>query len=215
MTEQAGHRSQQTGPPPEPRTAHLKRSTHESTVEVELNLDGAGHSEISTGVRFYDHMLTSLATHSLIDLRIEASGDLDVDAHHTVEDVAIVLGDAFKEALGEKRGISRFGDATVPLDEALVQAVVDVAGRPYFVHTGEPDGQAYVIIGGSYAGSLTAHVLGTFAQHAGIALHVRVLSGRDPHHLVEAQFKAVARALRAAVALDPRVEGIPSEKGSL
>ena len=215
MTEQAGHRSQQTGSSPEPRTAHLKRSTHESTVEVELNLDGAGDAEISTGVRFYDHMLTSLATHSLIDLRIEATGDLDVDAHHTVEDVAIVLGDAFKEALGEKRGISRFGDATVPLDEALVQAVVDVAGRPYFVHTGEPDGQAYVIIGGSYAGSLTAHVLGTFAQHAGIALHVRVLSGRDPHHLVEAQFKAVARALRVAVALDPRVQGVPSAKGSL
>ena len=215
MTEQAARRDQHPDAPSEPRIAHLKRSTHESTVEVELNLDGAGHSEISTGVRFYDHMLTSLATHSLIDLRIEASGDLDVDAHHTVEDVAIVLGDAFKEALGEKRGISRFGDATVPLDEALVQAVVDVAGRPYFVHTGEPDGQAYVIIGGSYAGSLTAHVLGTFAQHAGIALHVRVLSGRDPHHLVEAQFKAVARALRVAVALDPRVQGVPSAKGSL
>ena len=198
-----------------PRTAHLKRSTNESSVEVELNLDGSGDSEISTGVRFYDHMLASLAKHSLIDLRIQATGDVDVDAHHTVEDVAIVLGDAFREALGDKRGISRFGDATVPLDEALVQAVVDVAGRPYFVHTGEPDGQAYVVIGGSYTGSLTAHVLESFAQHSGIALHVRVLAGRDPHHLVEAQFKAVARALRAAVALDPRVRGIPSEKGSL
>jgi imidazoleglycerol-phosphate dehydratase len=215
MTEQAGHRSQRPESLDEPRTAHVKRSTDESTVEVELNLDGSGDSEISTGVRFYDHMLTSLARHSLIDLRIEATGDLDVDAHHTVEDVAIVLGDAFREALGEKRGISRFGDATVPLDEALVQAVVDVAGRPYFVHTGEPDGQAYVIIGGTFTGSLTAHVLESFAQHAGIALHVRVLSGRDPHHLVEAQFKAVARALRAAVALDPRVSGIPSAKGSL
>jgi imidazoleglycerol-phosphate dehydratase len=211
---QAAHRDQH----PEalgPRIAHLKRSTHESTVEVELNLDGAGDSEISTGVRFYDHMLASLAKHSLIDLRIEATGDVDVDAHHTVEDVAIVLGDAFREALGEKRGISRFGDATVPLDEALVQAVVDVAGRPYFVHTGEPDGQAYVMIGGNFVGSLTSHVLESFAHHAGIALHVRVLSGRDPHHLVEAQFKAVARALRAAVALDPRVKGIPSAKGSL
>ena len=198
-----------------PRTAHIKRSTSESTVEVELNLDGTGDCEISTGVRFYDHMLASLAKHSLIDLRVQATGDVDVDAHHTVEDVAIVLGEAFKEALGDKRGIARFGDATVPLDEALVQAVVDVAGRPYFVHTGEPDGQVYAVIGGNYVGSLTAHVLESFAHHGGIALHVRVLSGRDPHHLVEAQFKAVARALRAAVALDPRVKGIPSEKGSL
>jgi len=201
--------------PGEPRTAHVRRSTNESTVEVELNLDGAGDSQISTGVRFYDHMLASLAKHSLIDLRIQATGDLDVDAHHTVEDVAIVLGDAFKQALGDKRGISRFGDATVPLDEALVHAVVDVAGRPYFVHTGEPEGQAYVVIGGNYVGSLTAHVLQSFAHHGGIALHVRVLAGRDPHHIVEAQFKAVARALRVAVALDPQVNGIPSAKGSL
>ena len=198
-----------------PRTAHIRRSTNESTVEVELDLDGSGESQISTGVRFYDHMLVSLAKHSLIDLRIQATGDVDVDAHHTVEDVAIVLGDAFREALGDKRGISRFGDATVPLDEALVHAVVDVAGRPYVVHTGEPEGQAYVMIGHNYVGSLTRHVLQTFAMHAGIALHVRVLSGRDPHHIVEAQFKAVARALRAAVSLDPRVKGIPSAKGSL
>jgi imidazoleglycerol-phosphate dehydratase len=202
-------------PQERPRTAHIKRSTHESTVEVELDLDGTGESQVSTGVRFYDHMLASLAKHSLIDLRIQATGDVDVDAHHTVEDVAIVLGEAFKEALGNKYGISRFGDATVPLDEALVHAVVDVAGRPYFVHTGEPDGQAYVLIGGDYVGSLTAHVLESFAYHGGIALHVRVISGRDPHHLVEAQFKAVARALRSAVALDPRVKGIPSAKGSL
>jgi len=198
-----------------PRTAHIRRSTSESTVEVGLSLDGIGDSQISTGVRFYDHMLASLAKHSLFDLSIQATGDVDVDAHHTVEDVAIALGDAFRQALGDKRGISRFGDATVPLDEALVQAVVDVAGRPYFVHTGEPEGQAYVMIGGSYVGSLTAHVLGSFAHHGAIALHVRVLAGRDPHHIVEAQFKAAARALRAAVALDPRVKGIPSAKGSL
>ncbi len=216
MTDQAPKRDQPDASPSTlRRTARIRRSTHESTVEVELNLDGTGESQISTGVRFYDHMLASLSRHSLIDLRIQATGDVDVDAHHTVEDVAIVLGDAFKEALGDKRGISRFGDATVPLDEALVQAVVDLAGRPFVVHTGEPEAQAYVIIGGNYAGSLTRHVLETFAQHAGIALHVRVLSGRDPHHMVEAQFKAVARALRAAVALDPRVKGIPSEKGSL
>lgn len=215
MTDQGTSRDRRDIASAVPRTARIGRTTHESSVEVELNLDGTGDSQISTGVRFYDHMLSSLAKHSLIDLRIQATGDVDVDSHHTVEDVAIVLGDAFREALGDKRGISRFGDATVPLDEALVHAVVDVAGRPYFVHTGEPDGQAYVIIGGNYVGSLTRHVLESFAHHSGIALHVRVLSGRDPHHLVEAQFKAVARALRAAVALDPRVEGIPSAKGSL
>ena len=158
-------------------------------------------------------MLASLAKHSLIDLRVKATGDVDVDAHHTVEDVAIVLGDALREALGDKRGICRFGDATVPLDEALVQAVVDVAGRPYVVHTGEPEGQAYVVIGGNYVGSLTRHVWESFAGRAGIALHVRVLSGRDPHHIVEAQFKAVARALRAAVARDPRVERRTQREG--
>ena len=215
MTELAANQDQHHKVQAPPRTARVRRSTKESVVEVEVNLDGTGDSRISTGVRFYDHMLASLAKHSLIDLRIEATGDVDVDAHHTVEDVAIVLGDAFKQALGDKSGISRFGDATVPLDEALVQAVVDLAGRPYFVHTGEPDGQAYVMIGGNYVGALTHHVLESFAHHGGIALHVRVLSGRDPHHLVEAQFKAVARALRAAVAVDPRVHGIPSAKGSL
>ena len=197
------------------RRAAITRATGESSVTLELDLDGSGQSQISTGVRFYDHMLASLARHSLIDLTVQATGDVDVDAHHSVEDVAIVLGDALREALGDKRGIARFGDATVPLDEALVQAVVDVAGRPYCVQVGEPQGQEHVIIGGSYVGSLTRHVFETLAHHAGIALHVRVLSGRDPHHLVEAQFKAVARALRAAVAPDPRVTGIPSEKGTL
>ncbi|HEX5525469.1 MAG TPA: imidazoleglycerol-phosphate dehydratase HisB [Pedococcus sp.] len=197
------------------RTASLTRTTSESSVELELNLDGSGIGEVNTGVRFYDHMLLSLAKHSLIDLRVKATGDVDVDAHHTVEDVAIVLGDALRQALGDKSGISRFGDATVPLDEALVQAVVDVAGRPYVVHTGEPEGQEYVVIGGNYVGSLTRHILESLAYHAGIALHVRVLAGRDPHHIVEAQFKAVARALRAAIARDPRVSGVPSAKGSL
>lgn len=197
------------------RIASLSRTTSESSVELELNLDGSGIGEVNTGVRFYDHMLLSLAKHSLIDLRVKATGDVDVDAHHTVEDVAIVLGDALRQALGDKSGISRFGDATVPLDEALVQAVVDVAGRPYVVHTGEPEGQQYVVIGGNYVGSLTRHVLESLAYHAGIALHVRVLAGRDPHHIVEAQFKAVARALRAAIARDPRVSGVPSAKGSL
>ncbi|PID96013.1 MAG: imidazoleglycerol-phosphate dehydratase [Actinomycetales bacterium] len=197
------------------RRASLTRTTSESHVELTLDLDGTGQSTVDTGVRFYDHMLASLAKHALVDLRVTASGDVDVDAHHTVEDVAIVLGDAVRSALGDKAGISRFGDATVPLDEALVQVVVDVAGRPYCVHTGEPPGQEHVVIGGSFTGSLTKHVMETFAHRAGIALHVRVLGGRDPHHIVEAQFKALARALRAAIAYDPRVSGVPSAKGTL
>src|SRR5262249_52617929 len=153
--------------------------TKESKVLVELDLDGAGRAEVGTGVGFYDHMLTSLAKHALFDLTVNADGDTHVDAHHTVEDVAIVLGQALRDALGDKAGIRRFGDALVPLDECLVQAVVDVSGRPYCVHDGEPEGQQYVLIGGSFVGSLTRHVFETLALTAGIALHVRVLSGRD------------------------------------
>jgi len=201
--------------PADHRTALIERTTKEASIRLWLDLDGTGTSDIRTGVRFYDHMLDSLSKHSLIDLRIRASGDLDVDAHHTVEDTAIVLGQALREALGDKSGISRFGDAKVPLDEALVEAVVDVAGRPYVVHTGEPEGQIYAVIGGNYIGSLTQHVIESLGYNAGIALHVTVISGRDPHHIVEAQFKAIARALRAAVAKDPRVQGIPSAKGAL
>ncbi|MPV37706.1 imidazoleglycerol-phosphate dehydratase HisB [Georgenia subflava] len=197
------------------RTARVTRRTSESDVVVELDLDGTGRTEISTSVPFYDHMLTALGKHSLIDLTVQATGDTDIDAHHTVEDVAICLGEALREALGDKKGIARFGDALVPLDEALAQAVVDVSGRPYLVHSGEPAGQEYHLIGGHFTGSLTRHVLESIAHHAAICLHVRVLGGRDPHHIVEAQFKAVARALRAAVALDPRVEGVPSTKGAL
>lgn len=197
------------------RTARVERTTKESSVVVDLDLDGTGRAEVSTGVGFYDHMLASLAKHSLLDLAVTATGDVHVDAHHTVEDVAIVLGTALRQALGDKSGIRRFGDALVPLDECLVQAAVDVSGRPYCVHDGEPEGQQYVVIGGSYVGSLTRHVFETLAHTAGIALHVRVLSGRDPHHIVEAQFKAVARALRGAVENDPRVGGVPSTKGTL
>ena len=198
------------------RRARIERTTKESKVLVELDIDGTGRGDVHTGVGFYDHMLDSFARHSLIDLTVQTDGDTHIDAHHTVEDTAIVLGDALREALGDKRGIRRFGDATVPLDEALVQGVVDVSGRPYCVHTGEPDAQAFVAIGNDgYVGSLTRHVFETLAFHAQIALHVRVLSGRDPHHLVEAQFKAVARALRDAVAVDPRETGVPSTKGSL
>ena len=197
------------------RMAGVERATKESRVVVELDLDGSGVNDVNTGLPFYDHMLATFSRHSLIDLAVTAEGDLDVDAHHMVEDVAIVLGQALRDALGDKVGIRRFGDALVPLDEALVQVAVDVAGRPYCVHTGEPPGQEHVVIGGHYAGSLTRHILETVAFHAQLALHVRVLAGRDPHHVVEAQFKAVARALRDAVTLDPREGGVPSTKGRL
>jgi imidazoleglycerol-phosphate dehydratase len=202
------------------RTGRVERSTSESKVVVELDLDGTGSNEIRTGVGFYDHMLTAFSRHSLIDLRVEAEGDTWIDAHHTVEDTAIALGQALRGALGDKRGIRRFGDALVPLDEALVQCSVDVSGRPYCVHTGEPAGQEHALIGGGnvgvpYIGSLTRHVLETLAFHSALCLHVRVLAGRDPHHVVEAQYKAVARALRDAIAFDPRETGVPSTKGSL
>jgi imidazoleglycerol-phosphate dehydratase len=211
---------------PAARTAHLERTTSESSITVALNLDGTGRAEIQTGVGFYDHMLTALAKHSLFDLDVHSVGDLHIDAHHTVEDTAIVIGQAIRQALGDRRGIRRFADAIVPLDEALAQAVVDVSGRPYCVCTGEPEAQAYVRIGGgdltpdgrtsvAYTGSLTRHVFESLAFHAHLCLHVRVLAGRDPHHVVEAQFKAVARALRQAVAFDGRVTGIPSTKGAL
>lgn len=203
------------------RTASIERTTKESQIKVEVDLDGTGRSQVSTGVPFYDHMLDAFSRHSLIDLVVHANGDTHVDAHHTVEDTAIVLGQALREALGDKAGIRRFGDATVPLDEALVQAVVDVSGRPYCVHTGEPEAQVYALIGGNgpngapYQGSLTQHVFETISFHAHIALHVRVLAGRDPHHIVETQYKAFARALRDAIAFDPRETGVPSTKGAL
>jgi imidazoleglycerol-phosphate dehydratase len=206
---------------PSARVARVERQTSESKVLVEVDLDGTGRHDVSTGVGFYDHMLTAFARHALVDLTVQTAGDTHIDAHHTVEDTAIVLGQALRQALGDKVGIRRFGDATVPLDEALVQAVVDVSGRPYCVHTGEPEGQQYVALGGgaghgpAYLGSLTRHVFETIAFHAHLALHVRVLSGREPHHIVETQFKAFARAFRDAVALDPRETGIPSTKGAL
>ncbi|WP_297740484.1 imidazoleglycerol-phosphate dehydratase HisB [uncultured Tessaracoccus sp.] len=200
------------------RTSTQSRATSESRITVTVNLDGTGVANISTGVGFYDHMLTTLAKHSLIDLSVEAEGDLHIDAHHTVEDTAIVLGKCVAEALGDKSGIRRFGHAVVPLDEAVAECVVDVAGRPYVVCEGEPDGQAYARIGGSgvaYPGSMTQHVFESFALNAGVCLHMNLRSGRDPHHIVEAQFKALARALRAAIETDPRSPGIPSTKGAL
>ena len=197
------------------RIAKISRATSESRIELELNLDGTGVSAISTGVPFYDHMLTALSKHSLIDLSVKAEGDVEIDAHHTVEDTAIVFGQALKQALGDKAGIGRYGDATVPLDEALARAVVDVSGRPFLVHTGEPAGFEYHLIGGHFTGSLVRHVFEAIAFNAGLTMHVNVLAGRDPHHIAEAQFKALARALRKAVELDARVSGVPSTKGSL
>ncbi|MEL4357960.1 MULTISPECIES: imidazoleglycerol-phosphate dehydratase HisB [unclassified Luteococcus] len=200
------------------RTATVERATSESAIRVSVNLDGTGRSTISTGVGFYDHMLTALSKHSGIDLEVSCTGDVHIDGHHSVEDTAIALGQAIRQALGDKSGITRYGDAMVPLDEALAQCVVDVAGRPYCVCTGEPEGQVYALIGGSgvpYAGSMTYHVFESLALNAGLCIHLRLLAGRDPHHIVEAEFKALARALRAAVAPDPRVQGIPSTKGAL
>lgn len=197
------------------RIAKLSRKTSESKVELSLNLDGSGKSSISTSVPFFDHMLTALSKHSLIDLDITASGDTEIDVHHTVEDVAIVFGLALKQALGDKSQIARYGDATVPLDEALARAVVDVSGRPFLVHSGEPQGFEYHLIGGHFTGSMVRHVFEAIAFNAGITVHVTVLAGRDAHHIAEAEFKAFARALRKAVELDARVSGVPSTKGSL
>jgi imidazoleglycerol-phosphate dehydratase len=197
------------------RIAKISRKTSESSVSLELNLDGTGESSISTSVPFFDHMLTALSKHSLIDLKVSATGDTEIDIHHTVEDVAIVFGQALKQALGDKVGIGRYGDATVPLDEALARAVVDVSGRPFLVHGGEPQGFEYHLIGGHFTGSMVRHVFEAISLNAGITLHVEVLAGRDAHHIAEAEFKAFARALRKAVELDGRVSGVPSTKGSL
>ena len=193
------------------RTASVRRATKESDVSVALGLDGTGAVDVATGVPFFDHMLAQLGKHAGFDLSVRTAGDIEVDAHHTVEDTSLALGAALREALGEKTGIRRFGDALVPLDECLVLAAVDLSGRPYLVHT-EPE---IVELIGSFDTTLTRHIWESFTAEAGICLHVRVLAGRNAHHVVEAQFKAVARALREAVRLDPRVSGVPSTKGSL
>lgn len=197
------------------RTAQLSRKTSESSIELSLNLDGSGTSQISTSVPFFDHMLTAFAKHSLVDLTVRATGDVEIDVHHTVEDVGIVLGKAIRQALGDKTGISRYGDALVPLDEALVQAVVDVSGRPYLVHSGEPAGFEFHLIGGHFTGSMVRHVFEAITYHAGITVHLTVQAGRDPHHIAEAEFKAFARAFRKAVEPDARISGVPSTKGAL
>ena len=200
------------------RVARIERKTKESDIVVEVNIDGPGRTSIDTGVPFFDHMLTALGTHASFDLTITARGDVEIEGHHTIEDTAIVLGTALGQALGDKVGIRRFGDAFIPMDETLAHAAVDVSGRPYFVHTGEPDYLVDFTIAGSgvpYHTVINRHVFESLAVNARIALHVRTLYGRDPHHITEAQFKAVARALRQAVEADPRVAGVPSTKGVL
>jgi imidazoleglycerol-phosphate dehydratase len=200
------------------RRATVERKTKESDIVVELDLDGTGQVSVDTGVPFFDHMLTSLGSHASFDLRIKALGDIEIEGHHTIEDTAIVLGQALGQALGEKKGIRRFGDAFIPMDETLAHAAVDVSGRPYFVHTGEPDYMVEFTIAGSsapYHTVVNRHVFESLAFNARIALHVRTLYGRDPHHITEAQYKAVARALRHAVEYDDRVTGVPSTKGTL
>jgi imidazoleglycerol-phosphate dehydratase len=197
------------------RQASLTRTTSESSVTLSLDLDGSGKSSINTTVPFFDHMLTAFAKHSLTDLNIQAKGDTDIDVHHTVEDTAIVLGQAIREALGDKSGISRYGDALVPLDEALARAVVDISGRPFLVHSGEPAGFEFHLIGGHLTGSMVRHVFEAISFNAGLTVHLNVLAGRDPHHIAEAEFKAFARAFRQAKAHDPLVQGIPSTKGAL
>ena len=200
------------------RRARVERTTKESSIVVEIDLDGTGQVDISTGVPFFDHMLTSLGTHASFDLTVHAKGDVEIEGHHTVEDTAIVLGQALGQALGDKKGIRRFGDAFIPMDETLAHAAVDVSGRPYFVHTGEPESMVSFTIAGSsvpYHTVINRHVFESLAFNAKIALHVRTLYGRDPHHIAEAEYKALARAFRQAKALDPLVDGIPSTKGAL
>ncbi len=193
------------------RSARVQRTTKESDVLVELEIDGTGTAEVEPGVPFFDHMLSQLGTHGGFDLVVRTKGDLEIDAHHTVEDTSLAVGQALREALGDKAGIRRYGDALVPLDEALVRTAVDLSGRPYLVHE-EPE---IVELIGSYDTTLTKHIFESIVAEARITLHVDVLKGRNAHHVVEAQFKSFARALRTAVELDPRVVGVPSTKGTL
>ncbi len=192
------------------RVADVRRATRETDVRVRLDLDGTGAARVATGVGFYDHLLASLAHHALFDLEVEAAGDLQVDEHHTVEDVALALGEAFRTALGDGTGIQRFGEARVPMDEALAEAVVDCSGRPYAV-LGLAFRSDRV---GALPTQLIPHALESFVREAGITLHLQARGAND-HHVAEAAFKALARALRAAVAADPRRAGVASTKGAL
>jgi len=192
------------------RTAEVRRATRETEVTVRLDLDGSGTADVHTGVGFYDHLWTSFAHHALVDLDVAATGDLEVDEHHTVEDVALVMGSALSQALGDRSGIRRFGDASVPLDEALASAVVDCSGRPYAVLDLAFRGERI----GALSTQLVEHALEAFARTAGLTLHLRA-AGRNDHHIAEAAFKALARAVREAIEPDPRRSGIASTKGTL
>jgi len=192
------------------RTARVERTTKESSVFVEINLDGAGNVSVETGVPFFDHMMSQLGKHSGIDLTIKTKGDIEVDSHHTVEDTALAFGQALREALGDKSGIRRFGDALVPIDESLTQVAIDLSGRPYLVYR-QPE---IVELIGTFDTTLGKHIWESIVAEARIAIHIRVLEGRNAHHVFESQFKAVARALRDAIKLDG-VAGIPSTKGTL
>ncbi|MEE1930464.1 imidazoleglycerol-phosphate dehydratase HisB [Streptomyces sp. TRM 70351] len=195
------------------RVGRVERTTKETTVLVEIGLDGTGKVDVATGVGFFDHMLDQLGRHGLFDLSVKTEGDLHIDSHHTIEDTSLALGAAFRQALGDKRGIVRFANASVPLDESLAQVTVDLSGRPYLVHS-EPEGMA-PMIGAEYDTTMTRHILESFVAQAQVALHVHVPYGRNAHHIVECQFKALARALRQASEIDPRQTGIPSTKGAL
>jgi imidazoleglycerol-phosphate dehydratase len=193
------------------RAAELERKTRETQVKVALKVDGTGQGEIATGVPFLDHMLESFARHGFFDLKVEAHGDLHIDEHHTVEDVGIVLGRAFRQALGDRSGIRRFGEATVPLDEALCTAVVDISGRSYLSYE-VPVAQERV---GSFPTELVQDFMKAFSDEAGINLHLHLRAGRNPHHVIETVFKSFARAMDQASSLEPRVSGVLSTKGTL
>ncbi len=193
------------------RKAHIKRTTAETSIEVTLSIDGEGKGAIRTGIGFFDHMLQLFAAHGQFDLDLVCNGDIDVDGHHSVEDIGIALGMAFQEAMGDKRGICRYGSFFLPMDEALAHVALDLSGRPYLVYEG---GEMAPMIG-EYDTELTEEFLRAFSVHAGITLHVRILYGRNSHHKVEAIFKALAHALRIALSKDPRINGIPSTKGIL
>jgi imidazoleglycerol-phosphate dehydratase len=195
-----------------PRIGEIRRRTKETNLHVRLDLDGKGEAQVRTGIGFFDHMLEALARHALLDLTVEGEGDLHVDGHHTVEDTGIALGQALAHALGDRAGIRRFGDALVPLDEALVQAVIDVSGRPYLSYNIEiPKWQML----GDYDVFLTPEFFRALVLNAGLTAHLDLMRGDNPHHIVEAAFKAFARALEAATTLDARVIGVPSTKGTL
>ena len=193
------------------RQAQIDRRTTETKIQIDLDIDGKGRSQIATKIPFFDHMLTLFSRHSLCDLTVAADGDIEVDFHHTVEDTGIALGQAFTKALGDKRGIRRYGSAYLPMDETLARVVIDFSGRP-FLHYRAPEGVALI---GAFSFTLLEEFLRAFSTHAATNLHVEILYGRDAHHMCEAVFKGLAKAVDQACQRDPRVEGIPSTKGTL